>query len=87
MLFNKKLVMGLVNITGVLLILSFLLNITMYVWAYFGRAPLPFFDVSGGIISYYILLDKLATMVFFYIVLATFAAIVKGSKLPEGSKK
>jgi hypothetical protein len=87
MLFNKKLVMGLINTIGVLLILSFILNVVMYIWAYFGHAPLPFFDVSNGIISYYVLLDKLATLVFFYAFLGALAALVKGSKLQEGFKK
>ena len=45
------------------------------------------FDVSGGIVSYYVLLNKLATLVFFYIMVGVFAALVKGSKLPEGFKK
>lgn len=87
MLFNKKLLMGLINITGVLLILTFVLNLAMYVWAFFGAPPLPLFDVTGGIVSYYILLNKLATLVFFYIMLGAFAALVKGSKLPENFKK
>lgn len=87
MLFNKKLMMGLINVTGVLLLLTFVLNIAMYVWAFFGKAPLPLFDVSGGIVSYYVLLNKLATLVFFYIMVGVFAALVKGSKLPEGFKK
>lgn len=87
MLFNKKLMMGLINVTGVLLILTFVLNLAMYIWAFFGKAPLPLFDVTGGIVSYYVLLNKLATLVFFYIMLGAFAALVKGSKLPEGMKK
>ncbi|MFO0781043.1 MAG: hypothetical protein U0519_04165 [Candidatus Gracilibacteria bacterium] len=87
MLFNKKLMMGLINVTGVLLILTFLLNIAMYIWAFFGKAPLQLFDVTGGIVSYYVLLNKLATLVFFYIMLGAFASLVKGSKLPEGFKK
>jgi hypothetical protein len=87
MLFNKKLMMGLINITGVLLILTFVLNLAMYIWAFFGKAPLPLFDVTGGVVSYYILLNKLATLVFFYIMLGAFAALVKGSKLPENFKK
>lgn len=87
MLFNKKLMMGLINITGVLLILTFVLNLAMYIWAFFGKAPLPLFDVTGGIVSYYVLLNKLATLVFFYVMLGAFAALVKGSKLPENFKK
>lgn len=87
MLFNKKLMMGLINITGVLLILTFVLNLAMYIWAFFGKAPLPLFDVTGGVVSYYILLNKLATLVFFYVMLGAFAALVKGSKLPENFKK
>lgn len=79
--------MGLINVTGVLLILTFVLNLAMYIWAFFGKAPLPLFDVTGGIVSYYVLLNKLATLVFFYIMLGAFAALVKGSKLPEGMKK
>ncbi len=87
MLFNKKLMMGLINLTGVLLILTFILNVAMYVWAYFGKAPLPLFDVTGGVVSYYVLLNKLATLVFFYIMLGAFASLVKGSKLPDGFNK
>ncbi len=87
MLFNKKLMMGLINITGVLLILTFVLNLAMYIWAFFGKAPLPLFDVTAGVASYYVLLNKLATLVFFYVMLGAFAALVKGSKLPENFKK
>ena len=86
MLFNKKLMMGLINLVGVLLILTIILNIAMYIWAFFGKAPLPLFDVTQGIASYYVLINKLATLVFFYIMLGAFAALVKGSKLPEGMK-
>ncbi len=79
--------MGLINVVGWLLILTFVLNLAMYVWAFFGKPILPLFDVTGGIVSYYILLNKLATLVFFYIMLGAFAALVKGSKLQEGFKK
>lgn len=88
MLFNKKLLMGLTNVTGFLLVLTFVLNIVMYIWAYFGKAPLPLFDVTQPpMIAYYVLLNKLVTLIFFYIMLGAFAALVKGSKLQEGFKK
>lgn len=87
MLFNKKLMMGLINVVGVLIILLILLSITMYVWAYFGTPPLPMFDVTLGIVSYFKLINQLATFTFFYIMLGAFAALVKGSKLPDGFKK
>jgi len=87
MLFNKKLMMGLINGVGVLLILVILLSITMYVWAYFGTPPLPMFSVDQGLISYFKLINQLATFTFFYIMLGAFAALVKGSKLQDGFKK
>jgi hypothetical protein len=91
MLFNKKLLMGLINITGVLLILAFVLNLAMYIWTYFGAAPLPLFDpqqIHGQpVIAYYVLLNKLSTLVFFYVMTGVFGALVKGSKLPENFKK
>ncbi len=83
MLINKKLLMGICYTLGVLLMLQFLLNIVMYIWALFGSAPLPIFNVSGGIISYYILLVAEATTAFQFLVVGTAAALVKGSKLPE----
>lgn len=79
--------MGLSNILGVLLILTLVLNLAMYVWAFFGAPPLQLFDVTGGVVSYYVLLNKLATLVFFYVMLGAFASLVKGSKLPENFKK
>ena len=79
--------MGLVNITGVLMVLNLLLNVVMYVWAFNGKAPLPLFDVTGGVTSYYIFLLKLATLVFFYVMLGAFAALIKGSKLQDNFKK
>jgi hypothetical protein len=87
MLFNKKFLMGLSYIVGVLLILTFVLNLVMYVWAFFGRPPLALYDVTGGLASYYILLNKLVTLVFYYILVGGFAAIVKSSKLQEGFRK
>ena len=87
MLFNKKLIMGLCNILGLMLIINILVYITMYIWAFFGTPPLPFFDISQGVISYYTFIFKLLTLVFYYVVVAGFAALVKSSKLREGFKK
>ena len=87
MLFNKKLLMGLSNILGVMLILNFLFYIAMYIWAFFGTPPVQLFDVTQGFISYYGFLYKLLPMVFFYLMIGAFAGIVKGSKLPEKFKK
>ena len=87
MFFNKKLLMGLSNILGVALILNFLFYITMYIWTFFGNAPLQIFDVSQGFVSYYAFLYKLFPMVLAYIMVGAFAAIIKSSKLREGFKK
>ncbi|MFA5828929.1 MAG: hypothetical protein WC843_00320 [Candidatus Gracilibacteria bacterium] len=87
MLLNKKLLMGICNTIAVLLLLEFLLNIAMYIWAFFGTPALPLFDVKSGIVSYYILLTREATVVFLYMIVGGLAALVKGSKLPENFKK
>ncbi len=87
MLFNKKLLVGLSNLVGVILVLALLLNVGMYVWAFFATPPLALFDVTQGIVSYYFLLNKLVTLVFFFIITGVFVALVKGSKLQDGFKK
>lgn len=87
MLFNKKLVMGLANILGVLLILNVLLYVVMYVWAFFGQAPFPLFDVTRGFSSYYDFILRTSALIFFYLIIAGCAAMVKSSKLPEGFRK
>ena len=89
MLFNKKLLMGLSNLVAVILALTFLLYVTMYIWAFFAEPPLKSlaFNVQLGLDSYYILLNKLSTLVFFYVLLGGVAALVKSSKLPENFKK
>ena len=79
--------MGLANILGALLILNFLLYVIMYIWAFFGQAPFPLFDVTKGFASYYDFIVRCGVLAFFYIMLSAFAALVKGSKLPEGFKK
>ena len=87
MLFNKKLIMGLCNILGVLLILNFLFFVVMYTWAFFGKPPVQLFDVSRGFPVHYDFVVRIAAFVFFYVMLAAFAALVKSSKLREGFKK
>ena len=87
MLFNKKLILGLANIMGVLIILNTILNVVMYVWAFFGNAPFPMFDVHQGLVSYYGFMFKISGFVFIYVLIAALVAMVKGSKLPEGFRK
>ena len=86
-MFNKKLLMGLCNLVGVLIVLTILLNVVMYVWAFWAMPPLPNFDPKAGLVSYYRLLNQLVTLVFFYIMLGGFAGLIKNSKLPENFKK
>ncbi len=91
MLFNKKLLMGLSYIIAVLLILTLILNVAIYVWEIFGTAPLQLFDPQqiklAPMAAYYVFLNKIATLLFFYVMIGGFAALIKGSKLPEGFKK
>ncbi len=82
MFFNKKMLLGLANAVGVLLILAFILNVVMYVWAYFGVPPLQFFDKAQGVaVSYYLLLNKLGTLIFLYVFTGALAGLIKSSKL------
>ena len=79
--------MALANITGILLILAFLIDVVMYVWAFFGTPILAIFNVHNGLASYYIFISQLSTLVFFYLIVGACAAMIKSSKLPEGFKK
>lgn len=79
--------MGVCNVMGILLMLAFVINLVMYIWAYFGVPPLPLFDVQGGVASYYIFIRTMATYIFLYMVVGASAAMIKGSKLPENFGK
>lgn len=79
--------MAFVNIIGVLLLLALLTDVVMYIWAFFGTPILPIFNVKQGLASYYIFVSQLAQLLFFYVILGSCAAMIKGSKLPENFKK
>jgi hypothetical protein len=70
-MFPKKLIWILSQIVASLLILKVLLVITMFVWGFFGPAPVPvFMSKADGIIPYLLLVQELGTTVFLYVVVA-----------------
>lgn len=87
MLFNKKMLVGLCNVIGVLIVANFVLNIVMYVWAFYGEPPLAMFNVTNTYVAYYNLVYQLSSMVFMYVTIGMVCGLIKSSKLQEGFKK
>ena len=79
-MFNKKFLVVLCNVIGVICALTFLLHLTMYIWALFGTAPLEIYDVKKGLVSYYSLINQLASFTFYFILAGTAATLVKAAK-------
>ena len=89
MLTNKKLLWVLTNLVAVVVVVAFLLNVVMFIWTFVApNPPIALFEgVPGGVVAYYVLLNKLVTLMFIYVLNGALAGMIKSSKLQEGFRK
>lgn len=75
-MFNRRFVSFLANFVGLLLIFKALFTLTMYIWGFFGETPILLFPVGiDEYMQFLVFLQEFGTILFFYVVVATFKSI------------
>ena len=80
-MFHKKLVGVLCYIVGILLTLKVLLLLTMFVWSYFGPAPIQVWDASiQGVLKYILFAQEVGITLFIYCLISAVYHHVQSAK-------
>lgn len=80
-MFHRKLLSGISYVLGLLIILNCILNITMFVWSYFGVPPLQIIDSRYEVkVRYLLLLREIGTMLFLFIIVGAVKHFVSTGK-------
>ena len=78
-MFNKKFAVGLCNLLAFMLIAKTLLVTVMFVWGFFGEAPVQVFDARvEGIVKYLLFLQEIGSTIFVYVLVVSMQYFISG---------